>query len=201
MKQPPLAALGVAALVSYAVHGTTHIRIGTPECMLWMCNAAVLVLGAGLLLSNARIIAIGFCWLVVGDIGWALDLYFGSDLLPTSLLTHVVGLVLALEGLRRLGFPAWTWPRAGLAVVVLQELTRLCAPSRSNVNVAFAMYPGSEHIFSSFGVYRVFVLALGVTGFALVELFARRLFPAPRRDSASSAAVNSPGQRAGDPQD
>lgn len=184
MKAPSTRALGAAALAAYLIHGSTHIRLGAPEGMLWMCNTAVLLVGAGLVIERARPVAVGLSWLVVGNVLWILDLIAGGDLLPTSLLTHIGGLVIAIVGLRRLGFPPRTWAYAALAVALLQEITRLTTPARSNVNVAFAMYRGSEDIFSNFYSYRAALLAAGAVAFALVELALRRCFPPsnPARD-------------------
>ncbi len=189
MKAPSDRALGAAAIAAYLIHGSTHVRLGAPEGMLWMCNTAVLLVGIGLITGRARAVAIGLSWLVVGDVLWLLDLWSGSDLLPTSLLTHLGGLGLAAAGVARLGFPRWTWPRAALCVALLQLVTRFSTPPRSNVNVVFAMYGGAARVFPSLNAYRPALLAAGAVLFALVEVVAIRIFPPskPAKDGQHSS--------------
>lgn len=162
-----------------------------------MCNMGALLVGVGLLVRQPRPLAVGATWLAVGDVLWALDLLSGSDLLPTSLLTHILGLAIGVIGLRRLGFPRGTWLVAGVAVLGLQEITRLLTPERSNVNVVFAMYGGAERIFSSHLAYRGSLIALAFVLFGVVEVAARRLIPAPAVDVAAGAGAGT-SQRAKD---
>lgn len=133
--------LGVVGLGLYAVHGARHVMVRQPEHLLWLCNVAAVVVGAGLLLARPLLNAIGLSWLIVGDPLWLADLARGGELLPTSLLTHGAGLVLGFVGLRRLGLPRGTWWRAVVAGMVLLAVTRAVTPAAADVNLVYTLWP------------------------------------------------------------
>src|SRR5262249_56943207 len=87
----------------------------------------------------------------------------GGEFTPTSVLTHVGGLVIGLVGLWRLGMPAQVWWKALLALAALQQLCRWVTPREANVNVAFAVYPWMEAYFSSY--WRYWAASLLLFGF------------------------------------
>ena len=58
-----------------------------------------------------------------------------------------------LWGARRLGLAQGSWWRALAGLMGLQALTRLTAPAEGNVNLAFALWPGSEAVFPSYATY------------------------------------------------
>jgi hypothetical protein len=167
--------VGAAALAGFLAHAAAHIARGTPEDILWMCNLAALLVAVGLLLGRARPLAVGVSWLLIGDVLWAIDVLAGGELLLTSPLTHLLGLAAGIFGIRKLGFPAATWPIAALGLIALQEACRWITPARSNVNVAFSLYAGAEMIFPSFWLYRATLLVLAAACFAVTEVGARKL--------------------------
>jgi hypothetical protein len=169
--------LGLLALAFYAVHCAYHIRQAHPENVLWACHVAAAVIGVGLLGGWPACVAVGVIWLVVGEPLWLFDVATGSELQPTSLLTHVGGLIVGIIGLRQLGTPAHVWWKALLALAALQQLCRWVTPPDANVNVAFAIYPAMRSYFSSYWLYWATMLLLFGVLFFLTELALRKLIP------------------------
>lgn len=166
--------LGVLGVVAYAVHAAIHLVRGEPWDLLWTCHLGCLLTGIGLLAGSAAWNGIGLLWLSIGVPLWVLDLATGGELLPTSLLTHLGGLVCGLAGVRSLGLPRGTWLRALAALFALGALSHLVTPRRANVNLAHAVWSGWETVFPSYGVYAVAVLSGSAAAFLLTELGIRR---------------------------
>ena len=117
------------------------------------------------LLEQPVVVAVGVLWLLVGLPLWLLELAGGGEFIPTSLLTHVLGLVVGLVGVWRLGMPEGAWWKATLALLVLNQLCRWVTPVKANVNVAFAIHPGWDRWFSSHLAYILtLTLLLGFAG-------------------------------------
>jgi len=170
--------LGLLALAFYAVHCAYHVWDSHLEDVLWSCHVAAAVIGVGMLAASPTVVAIGVTWLAVGVPMWVLYLGGGGDFTPTSLLTHVGGLVVGLVGLWQMRMPAQVWWKAWLALVALQQLCRWVTPREANVNVAFSIYPWMEAYFSSYARYYVAMLVLFGVLFLMTELVLRRLLPA-----------------------
>ena len=62
--------------------------------------------------------------------------------IPTSTLTHVLGLGLGIVGARRMGFPRQAWWAALAFVAGLMIFSRLFTPAEANVNLAFGPMEG-----------------------------------------------------------
>jgi hypothetical protein len=169
--------LGLLALAFYAVHCAYHVRQGHPEDVLWACHVAAAVVGVGLLGGWATVVAVGVTWLVAGVPLWVFDVATGGEFNPTSVLTHVGGLVVGLVGLWHLGMPSQVWWKALLALAALQQLCRWVTPREANVNVAFAVYPWMEPYFASYWRYCAAMLLLFGAAFFVTELALRKLVP------------------------
>jgi hypothetical protein len=169
--------LGVLALAFYAVHCAWHIRQGHAEDTLWACHVAAALVGVGLLGGWATCVAVGVMWLAVGVPLWLLDVATGGEFSPTSVLTHVGGLVVGLIGLWQLGMPAGVWWKALLALAALQQLCRWVTPAEANVNVAFSVYPWMKVYFSSYWLYYAAMLPLFGLLFFVSEVVLRKLLP------------------------
>jgi hypothetical protein len=169
--------LGLLALAFYAAHGASCVWRGHAEDVLWSCHVAAVLVGVGLLGGGATWVAVGVTWLIVGEPLWVFDVATGGVLTPTSLLTHVGGLVVGLIGLRQLGVPAGVWWKALLALAALQQLCRWVTPRQANVNAAFTVYPWMQPYFSSYGRYYVAMLLLFGLLFFATEQALRKLVP------------------------
>ena len=148
---------------------------GHPEDLSWACHLGTLLVAAGFFLRTPTANAIGFFWLVVGSACWVMDLAAGAELIPTSTLTHGVGLALAIVGLRAFGLPRAAWWQAMVTFVALQQLTRWTTPPEANVNVAFRVWAGWERTFPSYPTYMAMLWAIGLATFFVVSAAARRL--------------------------
>jgi hypothetical protein len=142
---------------------------------LWLCHVSNLVLAAGLALRSPRVVGVAMLWLVFGTGAWILNLAGGATMVITSLLTHVGGLVVAISGIRRLGFPAGTWIRAVLLFAACQLLSRWLTPAEFNLNLAHRVWEGWERAFPSYGWYLLMIYAAASSVFIVVEMLARRL--------------------------
>lgn len=168
--------IGVLALVCFAIHAGYHVLSGRAPDVMWGCHIATLLIGIGALLGRAEPVAIGVLWLCFGNPMWVLDLSTGGEFLPTSLCTHVGGLVLGLWALKRLGFPHHAWLFATGAYLVLLGLTRLLTPRSANVNLAFAVESGWEKTFPSYPQYLALLVAGGAATFFVVGLALRKVY-------------------------
>jgi hypothetical protein len=151
------------------------VQRGHPEDLAWACHLGTLLVAVGFVLRARIANAIGFFWLVLGNVCWTMDLATGGEFLPTSTLTHGVGLALAIVGLRAFGLPRGAWWQAMVAFVALQQLTRWTTPSNANVNVAFRVWTGWEGTFPSYPTYMAMLWAVGLATFFVVSVVARRL--------------------------
>jgi hypothetical protein len=145
-------------------------RFHTPWDSIWACHVACLFIALG-----RRYAAIGVSFLMLGNPLWVLDLVSGGQLIPTSLLTHVGGLILGVRAVRKDGWPAGTWYRAMIAMALLTLVSRVTTPRAANVNLAFSVHRGWESMFPTHAHYLLFFTVLCGATFALTELIARRL--------------------------
>jgi hypothetical protein len=175
---------GILGIFFYALFAADHLYAGHAANLLWACQVGALLVGLGLVFRSPTWNAIGLLWLVAGVPLWAMDLLANGGGRPTTLLTHVGGLVLGVIGVRRLGLPKRTWLRAAIALAGLHLLCRWVTPPEENINLAFTIWPGWEAYFPSHLVYVLTVFALCVAAFMSVEFAVRRagLLPGSRGD-------------------
>jgi hypothetical protein len=133
--------LGLLGVLLYVGHAGRRALLGHPEHLLWMCHVGALLVATGLLAQAATVNAIGTHWLVVGLPLWLADLARGAEFFPTSILTHVGGLLLGLIALRALGVPRGAWWTSAVALVALAAASRALTPADDDVNLAFTMLP------------------------------------------------------------
>jgi len=167
-------ALGILALLFYAIHAAVHVHRGQPYNILWACHVAALLVGFGLLLRNATLNAIGLLWSCFGLSLWLLDLATGGEFIPTSTLTHLGTFVLGIHGVRVLGTPRRLALKTVAAFVALCVLCRLVTPPAMNVNLAFRVADGWAQYFPSYPLYAAMLLAVLTAMAAIAQwLFAR----------------------------
>jgi len=166
--------LGLLGILFYVVHAAQLIGRGETADLLWACLLGSLGVGFGMLLLRPLLNGIGFLWLGVGVFFWILYLAGGGELLVTSPLTHVGGLLLGWVGIRRLGLPRQLWWKASVPLALVHVLSRFLTPPQANVNLAFSIHPGWEPYFPSHFVYALCVFGIYVAGFLAIELGLRR---------------------------
>jgi hypothetical protein len=169
----PEPALGIAAILFYAVHGAVHVARGHAENLLWACHVACLAVGIGLAVRSPHAVAAGFLFLVVGVPLWLLDLATGGEFLVTSTLTHVGGLAIGAWGVKRLGVPKGAWWRSLAGLFVLHVASRFTPPGE-NVNLAHRVWPGWESWFPNHTVYAAANLAMYGAAFAATQFGLRK---------------------------
>jgi hypothetical protein len=176
-------ALGVLALAFYAAHAGWHVSHHLAWDLFWVCNVSMPLLVLGCILEQSRLAASAVMILAYGTPLWTLDLLTGGQLVITSPLIHVGGLVIGGFAVGRLGWPRGTWAIASLLTAALLLFSRLVTPPDANVNLAFRVHEGWESLFPSHILYVVLMWTGSAVVFALVELGARRLLV---RSSAAS---------------
>ena len=150
--------LGLLVLACVCVHGGNHLLHRRPADLLWACHVGAAAVGIGVLLRSAVCDAIGVLFLLVGVPLWILDVATGGEFIPTSVPTHLGGLVVGLLALKNMGPPAGVWWKAALALAVLVGVCRLLTPAPANVNLAFAVPSGWRSYFPS---HRWYLIGLG----------------------------------------
>ena len=185
MAHGPAPVLGLLAFGFYLVHATYHVLDHHPENLLWSCHLATVLVGIALWRGYATVNGIAFLWLIVGDLIWVIDLANGAEFLPTSLFTHVGGLILSVIALAKLGMPRQAWWKAMLAIWMLQEVTRRTAPPAGNVNLAFGVWPGWEGVFPSYLVFELMLLVSMLSIFFIAETVARQILARGRKPTTN----------------
>src|SRR6185503_9369471 len=138
--------------------------------MLWTCHLGALGIGFGRLTRSPLVVTIGVEWLVVGNIIWLVEMALGGLFLPTTLLTHVFGLIAGLIGLRTLGVSPGAWMPATVTVIALFGLTWFITPPDTRVNLTHGIRPGLERYVPSYAVYIGLILMAIVSVFIGVEV-------------------------------
>ena len=173
--------LGGVALLGYLVHGAVHVRRGTPDELLWACHLGAVLVGVGMIGGWPVAVTVGVEWLVVGNLLWGIGLAAGAHFMPTSVLTHLLGLGIGLAGLRIGGIAPGAWRLALPAVLLLFAVSWFVAPARSRVNLVHGMSHGFDRYFRFYPLYIGTVLVASAAVFAATERVLIRLgFPAVR---------------------
>jgi len=158
----------------YAAHAVTLLRIGLAANLLWSCHLACVLLAAGILLRVPVLSAVALLWLALGLPLWIWSVFSGSGFHPTSTLTHVGGLLLAISTALRRGFPRGAWWRASVGLVLLWALSRIALPAHTNVNLSRTFWFGWEREYVGYPVFLGVVLLLATAAFVGVEALFRR---------------------------
>lgn len=175
-----LALHGALTLLFYVAHAAWHLSHGSGWDLLWACNASMPLLVVGCFVPSARLVATAVLVLSYGTPAWLFDLATGASMIPTSPLVHVAAPVVAIDAVRRLGWPRGTWLFACAVTLALLGLARAVTPAAANVNLAFRVHDGWEGRFSSHPVYLACMWAASAVVFFAVESVVVRLRPSSR---------------------
>lgn len=189
MTPPRLRIHGTLALLFFAAHATWHVTHGTAWDLLWACNVSMPVLVVGCLLPSARLCASAVLILSYGTPMWILDLATGASMIPTSPLVHVAAPIVAVDAIRRLGWPKHTWAVACGMTLALLGVCRLVTPPPANVNLAFRIHDGWERWFSSHPLYLACMWTGSALVFLLVDLAARAALVRLRSSTRSGGSL------------
>jgi hypothetical protein len=169
---------GALALVFYAIHAIVYYAFiaRMPEGALWACHVGCAVVGIGCLSRRSLVVSVGTLWLVYGSAVWLIDLASGSNLIPTSLCTHVGGVLVAAYAVRTLGWTRGASLVATVALFALLGVTRLVTPPRSNINLVFSVTPGWEQRFPRYSTYFLFLFVTAFLVFIALDAALTRFF-------------------------
>lgn len=181
-----LRVLGALALACWIAHSIELAVRGEVHSMLWVCNLAGLLVAGGALARAPVLVAVGELWLVFGTPMWALDLLYGGELLPTSLLSHFGVLVLGALALARTGWPRGAWWIAAVAQVVVLFASRIVTAPEHNVNLSHRVHDGWEDVFPSYALYFAVLQVGSALAYLAIEIVARRLGARSERMSCAT---------------
>jgi hypothetical protein len=170
---------GACACVFYLVHIRVYYtqNLHQSSGALWACHVGCLLVGFGAICVLRSVVSIGTLMLVHGSVVWLIDLASGSALIPTSLLTHVGGLLCAAYAIHKLRWKKHAWLYAVATMIVLLAITRIFTPAAGNVNLAFSVPPGWQRRFPHFPVYFAFLFVTTAATYAAVDAILSRVFP------------------------
>jgi hypothetical protein len=170
--------LGILPLVFFLAQAVHYWRINELGHLMWMCNIGNLLLAIGLFVGIRRLMQIAIIWTIPGLFIWLLYVVLAWGVFFSSTLAHVGGLVVGMFVLRKVGMDRRTWLYAFGWYLAVQLLSRLFTSPNLNVNLAYAIQPGWEHLFRTYWQFwLVLTSAVGLTLWVLEVLF-RRLWPA-----------------------
>lgn len=168
--------LGLLPMGFFAVHAACQLRAGRPENLLWACHVADLCVGCGLIFRRPTLLTAGVLMLMVGLPLWLINLAYGGAFYPTSVLTHVGGLVMGLLGLRVLGVPQQSWHAALVVVGGLILLSRAFTPLEANVNLAYTPWHWLSPWLQTMERHILFLLAFWIVTLSSCEWLLRRSY-------------------------
>lgn len=164
--QPPNEALptwqvvaGLCAILLVAQKLLHDWPLGLASNSVWACHVGNLFLGVGLLSCQPWLARLGVYWVVLGVPFWIIDVITLQSTTWSSVLSHLGGVSIASfivsgrswRGQRHDPWVAW------LGFLALQLLSFWLTPAALNVNIAHAVHPSAQSIFSNHFVYLVFL--------------------------------------------
>ena len=148
--------LGLVPLAIYLVHFHYNWSQGNPGHGLWMCHVSNAVLGLGLLLYIRPMIRLAAIWFVPAIPLWIMDMMRTGQMPAITFVSHLGGLTVSLIALRRVRADRYIWLYGMAVYLLVQQVCRMVTPPELNVNVAHAMYPGWDRLFSAYWQYWIY---------------------------------------------
>ena len=121
--------------------------------LLWICNAANLLLAWALFSASRRLLWLATLCLLVGAPMWLIHLNVRGHFFPHSFLTHVIAPILGLALIRGGPRVIGVWKYAFGFGIAVQVLSRAISPPALNVNVSHASYFRGDSILANYWVY------------------------------------------------
>jgi hypothetical protein len=155
----------------------------------WMCHLSSLLIGIGLLSRRPLLNGVGLLWLVVGTPLWIFENTQNIDnFVWTSTLTHGLGPLIAILGIRELGWRRGSWSRAGIGLIFLQPLSWVIpGAEEANLNLAFRTWHGFESVFPDHFLFLVTVVLICTAIFYGVDRLIGRICGVPGADQSPPA--------------
>ncbi len=179
---------GAIPLVMLVWHGIYTAIVFSPGYLLFVCYAANLLLGVGILIRSRLLVATGFGWAFIGLPFWLHYVIRTSDWDISGALLHLCGALVGCLSLRYYRYPKHTWAFSLAFAALLQTLSRWWTAETLNVNAAFRVYEGWEHIFSNYTIYTI-TMAFGFGLFFIVLTMINRRTCRQRTQSSGNQKV------------
>lgn len=155
----PYRLLGLLPLFFFTARLIALVQEGQAIDILWVCHISNLLMAAGLLANWPEGVRAAVLWLFVGAFLWPIEVLRTGVMALTSFGTHYFGLTAGLIALPQLGLSPRSWLYSWLWFIGLRLFCGLFTPAASNINLAHAIYPGSEPYFPNFAVYWIVTTA------------------------------------------
>jgi sterol desaturase/sphingolipid hydroxylase (fatty acid hydroxylase superfamily) len=169
---PRLWVPALVALVLLGLHFAGHASRGEWGALLWLSNAATLLLAVACLWPSARGVGVALAWLALSAVLWTVDVAHGAAV-DSAALTHVGSFGVAIWAARKTETPRGIWVWATIALAVVLGASRALTDPALNVNLAFQVAPGWDGTFASHAPYLVLLFVVAAAIFFLVERAAR----------------------------
>jgi hypothetical protein len=187
VRLPSSRVLGLVLAGAWALHASTKHGISLQE-LLWLCHVASALMAIGLLAGVHRLVAAGFLLHVgFGTVGWLLDLLATRETTPTSVLLHLLPLVIGTIEVRRNGWPRGMVLPAWLFFTSCVLLSRWVTEPSLNVNVSHAAWGPLAGLTGGIWAALALNAAFALVGFLITNAVLRRLTE-PTRSLAAPAA-------------
>ena len=187
MRPPSSRVLGLMLAGAWALHASTKPGIYLQE-LLWLCHVATAVMVIGLLAGVHRLVAAGFLLHVgFGALAWLVDALAMGETTLSSVLLHVLPLVIGPIEIRRNGWPRGmvlpTWLFFTAWVIASHWMT----DPALNVNLSHAAWGPLAELTGGVWLAGALNSAGMLGGFLIANAVLRRWADRPRSMAAPSA--------------
>lgn len=172
--------LGLLPVIFFLAQTVHYWHVGGLGNLLWMCNVGSPVLAIGLFFGRRELIRAAAIWTIPGLglwIRYVLYATFNYEMVLSSILVHVGGIVIGLIVLRRVRMDRIAWVYAFAWYLIVQLAARLLTAPELNVNVAFRIQPGWEQTFSSYWKFWIAMSAVVAAGLWVIGKLLWWLWP------------------------
>ncbi len=172
--------LGFLPVIFFVAQALHYWRVGGLGNLLWMCNAGSLVLATGLFLDRRELVRAAAIWTIPGLAVWiryVLYAAFNYEMVLSSILVHVGGIVIGLIVLRRVRMDRIAWLYSLAWYLIVQLAARLFTAPELNVNLAFSIQPGWAQTFSSYWKFWIVMTAVVAAGLWVIGRVLSLIWP------------------------
>ncbi len=176
--------LGFLPLIFFLAQTVHYWRVGGLGNLLWMCNVGNLLLAIGLFFERRELIRAVAIWTIPGLglwIRYVLYAPFDYEMVFSSILVHVGGIMVGLIALRSVRMDRIAWAYAFAWYLILQLAARFFTSPELNVNVALRIQTGWEQTFSSYWKFWIVMSAVVAAGLWVIGMVLSWVWPSTPR--------------------